>query len=169
MSISYRDALVGDAAALATFFGQSFRESFGHLYRAEDLSAFFEQHTEERWAEQLRDEGFAVRVVNDAESIAGFVKVGPLKLPVTPESAAIELRQFYVLKQWQGSGIAPALMDWVLEEARRRGAEYLYLSVYTGNPRAQRFYARYGFEEVGPNPFMVGTQADEDIIMKLRL
>jgi ribosomal protein S18 acetylase RimI-like enzyme len=60
-------------------------------------------------------------------------------------------------------------MDWVVEEARARGAEQLYLSVFVDNVRAQRFYARYGFEPVGAYAFMVGSHADEDIIMRARL
>ena len=74
-----------------------------------------------------------------------------------------------MLKPWQGAGLAPAMMDWVIAEARRRGAEELYLSVFADNHRAQRFYARYGFEAVGRYDFMVGTHADEDIIMRLAL
>jgi ribosomal protein S18 acetylase RimI-like enzyme len=74
-----------------------------------------------------------------------------------------------VLKPWQGAGLAPAMMAWVLAEARRRGAEEIYLSVFTDNLRAQRFYERYGFEAVGRYDFMVGTHADEDIIMRLKL
>ena len=57
-------------------------------------------------------------------------------------------------------------MDWAMEEARVRGASEMYLTVYTDNHRAKRFYERYGFEEVGPYSFMVGSQADEDIIMR---
>ena len=54
-------------------------------------------------------------------------------------------------------------------EARRRGAEELYLSVFTENHRAKAFYRRYGFAYVGPYKFMVGEQADEDEIWKLDL
>ena len=74
-----------------------------------------------------------------------------------------------MLKPWHGAGLAVEMMDWVLAEARRRGAEAIYLSVFTDNVRAQRFYARYGFEAVGRYDFMVGTHADEDIIMRLKL
>ena len=59
-------------------------------------------------------------------------------------------------------------MDWVLGEARTRGDE-LYLSVFSENHRARRFYERYGFEAVGRYDFMVGTHADEDIVMRLAL
>jgi ribosomal protein S18 acetylase RimI-like enzyme len=60
-------------------------------------------------------------------------------------------------------------MEWVLAEARRRGAAEMYLSVFTDNPRARRFYERYGFDYVGRYAFMVGTHADEDLIMRLKL
>ncbi len=41
--------------------------------------------------------------------------------------------------------------------------------MFTDNVRARRFYERYGFEAVGRYNFMVGTHADEDIIMRLKL
>ena len=74
-----------------------------------------------------------------------------------------------MLKPWQGAGLAPEMMDWVLAEARRRGAAEVYLSVFTENIRAQRFYDRYGFEAVGRYDFMVGSHADEDIVMRRAL
>ena len=60
-------------------------------------------------------------------------------------------------------------MQWVMDEARTRGAEQLFLSVFVDNHRAQRFYARYGFEQVGTYAFMVGDHADEDLIMRALL
>jgi ribosomal protein S18 acetylase RimI-like enzyme len=60
-------------------------------------------------------------------------------------------------------------MQWGLDTARARGAEELYLTVYTDNHRARRFYERYGFEYVAPYKFMVGNHPDEDIIMRLKL
>ena len=48
-------------------------------------------------------------------------------------------------------------------------SEHLYLSVFTDNHRARRFYSRYGFIEEGPYQFMVGNHADEDIVMRLDL
>ena len=42
-------------------------------------------------------------------------------------------------------------------------------TVYVDNLRARRFYDGYGFEAVGRYDFMVGTHADEDIIMRKML
>ena len=169
MTLGYRMAEPDDAERLVALFHDCFRDTFGHLYKPEDLALFLDGHTPGHWREQLESDDFAVRLVEDGDVLAGFIKLGPLRLPVEPVGKAVELRQLYLLKPWHGSGAAAALMDWVMAEARRRGADELYLSVFTQNHRARRFYARYGFEVVGPYAFMVGNQADEDIIMQLAL
>jgi len=169
MSITYRDGTAADATAIDAIFQTTFCDTFAHLYRPEDLNAFLAKFTPESWVAELTDRGFAFRVAQVAGKPVGYAKLGPLGLPVEARSPAMELRQLYILKDWHGAGIARELMDWCLGEAGRRGAAELYLSVYTDNFRARRFYDRYGFELVGPYAFMVGEQADEDLIMRLKL
>ena len=167
--ITTRDATPADAAALATLGASSFTETFGHLYAPADLALFLEKHSAASWSAELADPAFAVRVAEAEWAMIGYAKLGPPQLPFTPEDGAIELRQFYVLKPWHGAGTAAELMAWVIATARERGAADLFLSVFIDNHRARRFYARYGFEEVGSYAFMVGTHADEDIVMRLAL
>jgi len=164
-----RDAALADVPALVALFEQVFDETFAHLYRPADLHAFLSQNGEELWRAQLSDPSFAIHVVDDGGVLAGYAKLGPLRLPVEPRGPALELRQLYVARAWHGTEVGRTLMDWTIAEARRRHARHLFLSVYTENPRARRFYERYGFEEVGPYKFMVGEQADDDIILRLDL
>jgi ribosomal protein S18 acetylase RimI-like enzyme len=166
---AYRDATPDDASLIADLFERAFVETFGHLYRAEDLAAFLATLSAEGFRRELVEPAYAFRLAFEGEEAAGFCKLGPLGLPVAPEVPAIELRQLYLLRRWHGRGIAAALMDWGLAEARRRGAEEVYLTVYTQNHRARAFYRRYGFAYVAPYKFMVGEQADEDEIWKLAL
>ena len=167
--IRYRDGKPADAAMMAELGAATFTETFGHLYAPENLAAFLVNHAPDKWREELADPAFAVRIVEDGDAPAGYCKLGPPSLPFEVTGPTIELRQLYVRKPWHGAGIAAALMDWALGEARRRGAEQMFLSVFTDNHRARRFYARYGFEEVGTYHFMVGTHADDDIILRLKL
>lgn len=169
MSIRYRPAEPDDSERLVALFHDSFRDTFGPLYDPQDLALFLAGHTAENWRDQLESDDFAVRLAEEDNELIGFIKLGPVKLPVEPRGKAVELRQLYVLAPWQGSGAAQELMDWGMAEARRRGADELYLAVFTDNRRARRFYGRYGFDEVGPYAFMVGNQADEDVIMRLAL
>lgn len=165
----FRDATPEDAPALARLGARAFFETFGHLYDPADLALFLQSHAVAEWRQQLTDPDYAIRLGEAAGQLAAYAKVGPPTLPFTPRGQSTELRQFYILKPWHGSGAAEALMTWVLDEARRRDARHLYLSVFTDNHRARRFYARYGFVEEGPYKFMVGNHADEDIVMRLDL
>jgi ribosomal protein S18 acetylase RimI-like enzyme len=169
MSVTYRIAGPEDAEELAELGAASFTSTFGHLYAPADLALFLENHRVKRWLAELGDPGFAVRVAEADAAMVGYAKLGPPQLPFAPRGRAAELRQLYVLGDWHGQGVARALMEWVIVEARRGGADHLYLSVFIDNARARRFYKRYGFEEEGRYAFMVGTHADEDIVMRLAL
>jgi ribosomal protein S18 acetylase RimI-like enzyme len=169
MTISYRRAGPEDAAAIGRLFRAVFCDTFAHLYRPEDLDAFLSKFTPDAWAAELSDEHYAFQVAEAGGQVVGFVKLGPPQLPVEGKQPWVELRQLYISSEWRGAGAARELMDWALGEAKARGGEGLYLTVYTENWRARRFYEKYGFVEVGPYAFMVGEQADEDLIMRVGL
>ena len=82
---------------------------------------------------------------------------------------AIELWRFYVLREWHGQGIAQALMERVRAEAVARGAATLWLGVWDQNPRAQAFYRKCGFVEVGDHVFLFGTDPQRDLVMEMKL
>ncbi|MEH3048537.1 GNAT family N-acetyltransferase [Sphingomonas adhaesiva] len=164
-----RTATAADAPVIASLARQTFADTFGHLYSPENLASFLAIHTPENWAAEIADPRYAVRLAEANGQPVAYMKLGPPSLPFTPAAGAIELRQIYVLPTHHGGGLANAMMDHAITEARARGATALYLSVFTDNPRARRFYTRHGFVEVGPYAFMVGDQADEDIVMRLDL
>ena len=166
MTVIYRDATPVDGPALKDLFAESFIETFGHLYRPSDLQEFLDTNSLEKWARNLSDPDIAIRVAEDGGAIAGFVELAPKKLPYETSAPALELRRLYLRYSAHGRGIADALMKWALEQAAARGAQELILSVFVDNNRARRFYERYGFEVVGKYDFMVGSHADEDLILR---
>lgn len=165
--ISYRDATPADGALLGGIARATFLETFGHLYSREDLAIFLQQGSDAAYAAELAEPELDARFAMLGEVPIGFTKISPLKLPApTNGRKPWELRQLYVFKPWQGAGIADELTRWAITQARARGAEDLWLSVYSENPRGRRFYARHGFIEVAPYHFQVGSQADEDILCR---
>jgi ribosomal protein S18 acetylase RimI-like enzyme len=169
MSVSYRMATADDAASLAELGELTFMATFGHLYQPEDVRIFLQNHSPENWAKELADPAFEVRVAEQEGRMVGYVKLGPPHLPFEPRGEAAELRQLYVIEEVKGQGVAHALMRWAIDRARDQRADYLYLSVFTENHRARRFYEKYDFEAEGTYAFMVGNHADEDIVMRLKL
>lgn len=169
--IRYRDATPADTATMVGLARQAFTETFGHLYRPQDLATFLATHTPAGWAADLADPAIAVRVAEQVgaeqdDAAFAYAKLTPLALPFPPRGPSIELKQFYVLASWHGQGIADVLIGWVVETARARGASDLYLAVFEENHRAHRFYERHGFTRVGAHDFPVGEQIDTDLIMR---
>lgn len=166
MTVTYREATLADGPALKELFAESFIQTFGHLYRPSDLEEFLDTNSPEKWDKNLSDPEVAIRVAEDGGELVGFVELAPKKLPYETAAPAIELRRLYLKYSAHGRGIADTLMQWALQEAAARGAQELILSVFVDNHRARRFYERYGFEVVGKYNFMVGSHADEDLILR---
>ncbi|WP_118857865.1 GNAT family N-acetyltransferase [Sphingomonas mesophila] len=168
MSVTYRDGVPGDGAAIGTLFRESFVATFGHLYKPEDLAAFIAGAGDAAWEEEVRHPRFRFRLAEDDETLAGFAKLGPDELPGA-EPGGAELWALYLREAWHGAGVAAALMEWTIDAARSGGAPALRLTVFIDNHRARRFYERYGFVEVGKYAFKVGNHVDDDRILRLAL
>lgn len=162
-----------DADALAAFAAESFTHTFGEIYDPADLAAFLaDWNPPDRVRAQIGDPEWAVALVRGADgAILGYIKMGPVdfELPAEqPADDAVELHQLYVAEAAKGTGVAVRLMEWGIAWARARAA-ILYLTVFTENDRAQAFYRRYGFTDVGRNAFRVGNHIDEDRFFRLDL
>jgi ribosomal protein S18 acetylase RimI-like enzyme len=95
-------------------------------------------------------------------------QMGPMGLPFPPRHGerAVELKRLYLAEAVKGVGLADRLMDVAFDWARGQGAQAVYLGVWAENVRAQRFYARHGFERVGDYHFVVGEARDEEWILR---
>ncbi len=60
---------------------------------------------------------------------------------------AAELTDLWITAQWQGQGIASALMRDAKDKARKMGANKLSLKVLAANERAIAFYEKFEFSE----------------------
>ena len=163
-----RLAVPTDAAALSALAERTFRDTFAVDNTPADLAAHIAaSYSPAHQARELRDPAYAT-----------FVAVGPngelmayaqLRDGAAPASVAgpapVELLRFYVDAAYHGQGLAQQLMTTVLEAAVRRGAATLWLGVWEHNPRAQAFYRKLGFVDVGAHTFIVGSDPQTDRLM----
>ena len=98
---------------------------------------------------------------------AGYAK---LELSAPPSCITgpnpVELSRLYVLREFIGSGVGAALMESCINEAKRVGNATMWLGVWERNERAQGFYKRCGFKEVGEHSFLLGSDTQRDLIMQ---
>ena len=155
----------------STHLRHGFSGTFGHLYRAEDLDAFLSSFGVADWEAQLADPAFAFRIAEADGEPVGYVKLGPLhKLPVETDASRNAARPA-LCPQGASRRRDRACADGLgarrgARAAARRSCILRSTSTTTG---ARRFYDRYGFEAVGRYDFMVGSHADEDVIMRKSL
>lgn len=83
---------------------------------------------------------FAAVVVEGAVGLAGGLQT---------EEGGAELVSMWLAPAWRGTGVAAALIEAVADWARKSGFESLGLWVVEGNLRAERAYAKSGFERTG--------------------
>lgn len=169
-AIIYRDAVGGDAEALAAFARATWLATFGHLpYPPDDLSAYLtKNYGAEIQRAEIADPEIRYRLALRDGVIVGYAMMGAVAMPVD-DPRALELHRLYVDESVKGGGVAATLMQDVIDWARGKGAPALYLSVWEDNARAQRFYRRFGFQDHGEWKFMVGQTADRDLIWRLAL
>lgn len=165
--LAIRHATVADAAALAEIAARTFRDTFAPQTSPEDLALFLEErYGVPQQTAELRDPVMTTLLAEVAGEFAGFaqLKAGPRPDCVTGPRP-IEIYRLYLDRKWQGRGVAQALMEAARAEARRVGAETIWLGVWERNARAIAFYAKCGFVDVGWHLFPVGNDPQIDRIL----
>lgn len=107
-----------------------------------------------------------------ASSLVGYTMLNVVE-PSDPDVVAaltlrpaVELSKCYVMPGAHGSGVASALMQASLRAATATGAAGVWLGVNEENARAQRFYAKHGFQRVGSKHFLVGDRLEDDFVLE---
>lgn len=166
-------AVRSDAAALSRIGRQTFTDTFGHLYTAENLEGFLaEAHSPDWYAYALAQPDVAIWVVRDGEGELGaYAVAGPNTLPIEtlriePGARPGEVKRLYVREGWQGKGLGERLLRTMIDWLGEAGFGPLYVGVYSDNLGAQRLYARHGFRKVGEYIFPVGTHEDREFIFR---
>lgn len=165
-----RRATEGDSETLHHLGAATFKQTFEHLYKPDDLNAFLaESHSVEFYEGLLRDPKCAVWIAeSDSKSAIGYCVAGPCSLPVSEMPARSgELKRLYVDIKAQRTGLGRAMLEVALQWLNAQ-FDHVYLGVYAENKRAQTLYKAYDFEKAGDYVYMVGDHPDPEWIMKQR-
>jgi ribosomal protein S18 acetylase RimI-like enzyme len=163
-----RRATADDAESLAAFGARTFYETFAPANTPEDMS----QHLAAAWGTDLQraeinDPALDTLLACDPDgALAGFAQLLAGHAPACVATVSpVEIKRFYVDKAWHGRGLAQDLMKAVEECARAHGGRELWLGVWERNARAQAFYRKCGFDRVGEQIFVVGSDPQTDHVM----
>lgn len=159
-----------DASELAALAERTFRETFA----ADNTAADMAEHCGASYstaiqARELADPRLDTLVCERDRHLIAYAQLRPGAAPGVTGVAPIELWRFYVDAPYHGRGVAQQLMVEVFNVARTRAADTLWLGVWERNLRAQAFYRKAGFIDVGAHEFRVGQDIQIDRVMARRL
>lgn len=174
MDTILRPARIEDAETLAPFARHAFDAKFGHLYKPQDLQAFFDQaRTAQVFEEQISDPDIRVMLAEQEGRLRAYSLTvmdkgfdeRPLLHPARPAS----LSQLYCAPDATGQGLGGELLAKAVRDCIEWRADALQLSVFSENFGAQQFYARHGFAHVADIDFWVGKHRDDEFLYELTL
>jgi ribosomal protein S18 acetylase RimI-like enzyme len=164
-----RRATPADADAIAAVSRQAFTETFvvefAMPYHPDDLAAFLDKsHGPDAFRQWLSEPDVKAWVA-ESDGVIGYALTGEVHLPhpdAGPDDR--ELHRLYLPRAHHKTGVAGLLMQAALDGMA--DAPVQWLGVWSGNIRAQRFYARYGFEKAGEYDYPVGRTIDHEFILR---
>jgi ribosomal protein S18 acetylase RimI-like enzyme len=163
-----RRGKASDAAMLAELGARTFSETFAPNNSPEDMAAYLATaFSPAQQATELADRETLFLIAESNAVAVGYamLRSGNVLENVTGVNP-IELVRLYVSQEHLGSGVGAALMQACIDEARRRGHKTLWLGVWEHNPRAQAFYRKWNFAEIGTHVFQLGNDPQTDLLMQ---
>jgi diamine N-acetyltransferase len=160
-------ATAADAPLLAELGARTFRDTFGADNTEADMDLYLAgAFSPEIQTRELSDQGTLFLVAKVDGVPAGYTRLRFGDAPAcVGGTLPVELARFYVDLPWIGRGVAASLMDAALEVADARRCDIVWLDVWERNPRAIRFYSKWGFSVVGSQGFLLGDDMQNDLLM----
>lgn len=153
---SIRRAHVDDAAAIGLFQTLAWEQTYRGIVPDSFLNSRTVGSAADRWAERI---GTGSRLVFVAESLGGKITGVASTSRSSDDSSRLpnlELSTLYVDREAHGTGLAASLLDAAVNE------KDAHLLVFSFNKRAQRFYAKHGFDRRGERQIDPGTGLYEE-------
>ena len=172
-NLKIRRGIIGDAEKLAPLAVKIFNDAFADnpLNKPEDMRVYIKKaFSLEQTKRELSDTETVFYVAEIGAEMIGYAKLQERSTEnCVADASPIELSRLYVRKDFHGRGIAEKLMNECFDYARRKNYRTMWLGVWEHNFRAQKFYEKLGFARVGSHVFQLGSDAQTDWVMEMKL
>ena len=168
---SIRVGTLNDAPVLAALGAKTFYDTFSAHNTVEDMNLYLQKNfTLEHVEKEINDPASIFLLARDGDSVVGYAKLRSSEQPnELGDVPGLEIERIYSAKEYLGKKVGKALMLGCLAIAAKEGFKTVWLGVWEHNPKAIAFYEKWGFEKFGAHSFMLGTDAQTDLLMKKNL
>lgn len=150
---------------------QTFTETFAAHNSAENMAKYLEEaYADEKLSAELNDPNSVFYFAELDNQVIGYLKLnfGGAQTELK-DNKALEIERIYVTKAFHGKNVGQLLYNKAIEVAKEKSADYIWLGVWEENQKALQFYKKNGFVEFDKHVFVLGDDAQTDLMMKLEL
>ena len=143
--------------------------SFAHLNDPEDFKMYVSQNlSKSQLYKELNNVDSLFYFVLLDEVVTGYLKLNRRAAQTEQYLPnALEIERIYILPQCQGLGIGKLMINKAKEIAIEEQYPILWLGVWEENKAAIRFYKREGFDAFDKHTFLLGSDVQTDLMMKM--
>lgn len=149
----------------------TFEESFAAFNKTEDMQLYFNS------ALSLNQLTFEIQSEHSEFYLAfkegipiGYLKINShSEAAQTDEKYGLEIERIYLKRSFQGKNMGKQMLNKAINRAKDLGFNQIWLGVWEHNHRAISFYQNNGFIPFGSQFFILGTDTQTDILMRLNL
>jgi diamine N-acetyltransferase len=166
--MTIRELTVADIPALRDLAIKIYRDTFTDQNTPESMEAFLERdYSIESFQKEFAEPGSRYFFISDGTRPAGYLRMRRnTEADHILGSNNIELHRIYIEKDYHGQRVGHELMQLAIDIATQGNYEWLWLGVWEHNPRAQRFYEKWGFEKFSEHIFHMGDEKQTDWLLR---
>lgn len=150
-AFTIREAVIMDAEAISRLCISGFSYIHESGFVPEDLTAICEElfSADPICADMLQGDRFYL-VLDTPHGVKGCLRMAPPSLHDAKfDRGGFELSRFYIDEDVRSGGWGTKMLSLAHKRTRRMGFERSWLHVFIPNTRAQQFYQRHGYQEMG--------------------
>ncbi|OFI45728.1 hypothetical protein BG262_06945 [Floricoccus penangensis] len=162
MKIDYRLACIGDEDAISKVHVDAWREAYIGIVNQEYLNNLKYEDRKEMWTNNLKYSEIPIFLaVDEDDNIIGFSSI-------EIRDGKSYLATLYLLEKYHKNGIGQILLDQVLNYAKSKKYQQVYLEVLAENPTVS-FYQKNNFKIINSKFFTRSDEKVEEYVMKLEI
>lgn len=146
----------------------TFVDTFSKQNNPDNMEAYLNKaFNEAQLKSELENPDSFFYFIKSANTTLGYLKLNTRAAQTDKVlDSALEIERIYIIQSVHGQGFGKALIEFALEEARKRSLLCIWLGVWERNEKAIAFYKSYGFEVFDTHPFKLGDDMQRDLLMK---
>jgi ribosomal protein S18 acetylase RimI-like enzyme len=165
-----RPAKYTDVDELSLFATKAFYDAYDWYNTKENMQNYVNEYfTPEKLRGEISDPDCVYLIAEENNKIIGYAKLGKMNNQTELKESHSEIERIYVDSSLQRMGTGRKLIEEIIRYAQLRGSEFIWLGVWQKNEKAVNFYKKYRFEIFGVTEFVLGSDVQQDFMMKLKI